>query len=570
VTVSPHGTKILQLAELLSAAGSVGGLLLTHNGPEHGLAVNSGLEDPATGYSARLPLASPPDASAKISEYNFAQLGLMTGAADPMMNFPNGTVFTPYAVVRNVSGQPFAVTPTLWWMQGSVARSVPLPQLTVPPHATQNLNVPALLDLANLKNFNWSFNLVLDTTGKTGGLLISGGSVDQRNTYVCEVAPRGTLESISRSFAYWSTGNGDDTMVTFWNPADEPQDFFFTLFFAGGGHYRYAIHLEPRATRTLNISEVVNSQIPDADGNIIPAGAHGGSAQISGSQGENEHILVAVDAGVYNVLKATCGQVCVTCDGMTSTNIVVDPLGVAIGGSYQQKFVVQYDTGYQYDRTSGSSWSGSSNITVSSGLVTGTGAGPFNLTANDNQYEPVYTPNACADHPLPCPIATSQPSGSGSGTIQVPTSLEVLSDTTVISMSYAACSDNVYGAEIGVHYQVLDQFNTPLMWPNMEPQEKLTNLVVNGQSQPDPIPNWQDIGPSSYPGTSQYTDNNGQYWDAPVGYCFNVPITMSFTQPVSVLLFGTRYTLRTNSWSGQSSSQGHGSMGNGNDVSMSR
>jgi hypothetical protein len=54
----------------------------------------------------------------------------------------------------------------------------------------------------------------------------------------------------------------------------------------------------------LNVSEIINSQIPDTEGNIIPAGIHEGSAEIAGSQGENEHILVSVDAGTYNVQKA--------------------------------------------------------------------------------------------------------------------------------------------------------------------------------------------------------------------------------------------------------------------------
>jgi hypothetical protein len=43
-------------------------------------------------------------------------------------------------------------------------------------------------------------------------------------------------------------------MVTIWNPADEPQDFVFTLSF-DGGHYRMPVHLEDRATHTFNISE---------------------------------------------------------------------------------------------------------------------------------------------------------------------------------------------------------------------------------------------------------------------------------------------------------------------------
>ena len=53
---------------------------------------------------------------------------------------------------------------------------------------------------------------------------MSSGSVDQKNNYVFEVKPYGVAESAAKELCYWSTSNGDDTMLTLWNPADEPQD----------------------------------------------------------------------------------------------------------------------------------------------------------------------------------------------------------------------------------------------------------------------------------------------------------------------------------------------------------
>jgi hypothetical protein len=135
----------------------------------------------------------------------------MSGVADPMMAFPAGTVFTPYAVLRNVSNQPFSVTPTLWWMEGAAARSAQLGEFTLAPHHTENLDVPSMLVSAGLKNFSGSVNLVLDTKGDSRGLLIASGSVDRKNTYVFEVRAGGVLESAAKTFSRWSTGNGDDT-----------------------------------------------------------------------------------------------------------------------------------------------------------------------------------------------------------------------------------------------------------------------------------------------------------------------------------------------------------------------
>lgn len=356
VTVSPHGTKMIELNELLSATSSAGGITIAHDGPMNGLATNGGLQDEATGYSAHLyispslsePLHAPPPLNSftpppQLNQATtFAELGLMTGAADPMMNFPAGTVFTPYSVLRNTSDQPLVVTPTLWWMQGS-ARSAALPQITIAPHQTQNLDIPALLGAAGLRNFNGSVNVVFDINGNSRGLMAAAGSVDQKNNYVFEVAARGIVESVSKSLAYWSTGNGDDTMVSLWNPADESQDFVFTLFYSGG-HYAHPIHLDPRATQMFNVSEILRSATPDAEGNVIPADVREGSAEISGPQGENEHILVSMDAGTYNVRKAICGTYCQSCDGVTSTSIVASPFGVAVNGQTQQAFYEIWNT----------------------------------------------------------------------------------------------------------------------------------------------------------------------------------------------------------------------------------
>ena len=201
-----------------------------------------------------------------MTKETYAELGLMTGAADPVLSFPAGTVFAPFSIVRNVGEQPVAVTPALYWMEAGTARSAHLHPFTLAPMQTQNLDLSSLPASAKLTGFDGSLNLVLEAQGLARLLLLSG-SVDQNNTYVFQVLPRGVQESAAKTIFYWSTANGDDTMVTVWNPADEPQEFLFTLLFTGG-HYRLPIRLKERATRIFNISEIIQNQIPDAEGNI--------------------------------------------------------------------------------------------------------------------------------------------------------------------------------------------------------------------------------------------------------------------------------------------------------------
>ncbi len=362
------------------------------------------------------PQPQPPSASQPQSPQaaSFSELGLMTGAADPMMNFPSGTVFTPYSLVRNISNQPAAVTPELWWMSGGSPQSATLPQMTLSPHQTVNLNVPALLAAAGLKNFNGSVNLILDTTAQAGGLVLSSGSVDQTNTYVFEVMPHGVEEGASKQLCYWSTGNGDDTMVTLWNPADEAQDFALTLFYTGG-QYVYPIHLGPRETRTFNVSAILESSVPDAAGNVIPAGIKDGSAEIAGSLGEQQQILISLDAAVYNIRKATCGTVCWYCGGVVYAAFDLDPFGLDSEGTTQETFYETWSTGGQ--TTPSATWSSSapSIATVNnSGLVSGVSTGSFTLSAWDNYYETEYNSDYCTNIYAYCP--TFIPYSLGGGT----------------------------------------------------------------------------------------------------------------------------------------------------------
>ena len=421
VTVSPHETKMLDLDPLKSTASTAGGIYFAYDGKENSLVVSGGLQDDAVGYSARLLLSprvgqnSQPTSAIQL---DIAELGLMIGTADPMMNFPYGTTFTPYSVVRNVSDQPATITPTVWWMSGGTPKSAPLSAIQIAPHHTVNLDASSLINTAGLKNFSGNVDLVLDTEGQQGAFVLAAGSVDQSNTYVFEVIPRAVGEGGSQALCFWSTADGDDTMVSLWNPADEAQDFTFTLFYSGG-HYLYPVHMEPRATHVFNISEILHSGLQDSQGNVIPAAVQSGSAEIAGLEGEQQHILVTMDAGVYNVRKAICGNNCLVCNGVVNTFIIDDPFGVPIGGSQQETFYTQYNTGTQYNLNGQSSWrsSNTSLATVSSGLVNGVNPGAAIVSAQDIDYEPIYNP--CATSRTFCTEKTSSfhPAGSTRGNV---------------------------------------------------------------------------------------------------------------------------------------------------------
>jgi hypothetical protein len=104
----------------------------------------------------------------------------------------------------------------------------------------------------------------------------------------------------------------------------------------------------------------------------------------------------------------------------------------------------------------------------------------------------------------------------------------------------------------------------------MEPQEEILNEVINGTPIGNPEPTWVDIWNANYPGSTQFTNAGGQFLDAPFGACTLTPFVDTFTQPISMLMNGTNYTVRTNSWTLTSTAAGHGSVTNGSDVTQSK
>jgi hypothetical protein len=414
--ISPHGTKIINLQALQTvSSGATGGLHILYSGQAENTVMSGGLEDDQTGYSANLPFhafASPQADPSQASEESYAELGLMTGEADPMMHFPSGTVFMPFSAVRNVGQQTLTVTPSFYWMQAGQPRSAALDSFAIAPSQTLNLDIPALLSKAGLAQWSGAVNLILDAKGSSRSLLLAAGSVDTKNTYVFQVMPQGIQDSQAKSISYWSTANGDDTMITVWNPADEPQDFLLTFDFESG-HYRLPVHLGPRATQTLNISDLIKSNLPDDEGNTIPASVTEGSATLSGSQAGNQEILAALDAGTYNVNKAICRYYCISCDGTIHVYVAANPFAVAQGGQNQLTLMAQQHSGGTY--SIGASWSSNhtniATVSSSSGLVTGVSVGAVTMTANAT-HTPWYNSYYCAYDPF-CPYYGSGGGSSG-------------------------------------------------------------------------------------------------------------------------------------------------------------
>jgi hypothetical protein len=569
LTVPAHGTEWVRLSQLDRAERSDerGGVTISWKGEADALTIAGGLENALKGFSAPMVFRTSNAGKSAAQTVSYASVGIMVGNPDPMMGFPSGTKFSPYAVLRNGDSKPLQVQPSLCYLQGMDTKQLQVKPFTLSARQAKSLDLQAMLEAAGIKNYSGVVHLQLSYQGNPGALMIATGSVDQTGSYVFDVSAKGINQDRGKRISYWENGGGTDTMFTLWNPDPSPQELVVTLYFHNGT-YKVPVHLDPNGTSMFNISELVMKQAPDADGHVLPRDASSGSALVYDATDRRHKVRIVVSVGTFNVQTATCGEQCSGCDDYQNFAFSPGSLSIPVSQGTQWHATATMSDGTTWDCTSDVNWQSqnTSIATVSSsqlGYVSAISAGSVAIDGfmDDTVTDSLcYTQGICDNHTL-----------TTSGTVygQVPTSLEVL-NTQVIDMSYGGYSDNVYGIETAITYQVKDQFGAPLLSNLMEPQERVYDYYVNGQKQADPKPNRSDIGPSSYPGTSQFTGSNGQFIDAPVGTGQALAFTATVTQDMYMLLGGTAYPMRTNDWNVTASSSGHGSITNNNDVSETR
>lgn len=184
-----------------------------------------------------------------------------------------------------------------------------------------------------------------------------------------------------------------------------------------------------------------------------------------------------MDAGIYNVKKATCGWRCEYCSGASDWWIVDDPFAVALSQNHQLTYWVQMHGGGQHDYTSGSDWSSTNNgvATVSTGLVHGASAGTATI---DAYIDLAIYGQVCGGAPE-CPFDDGLQAGSP-GTVQIPTASRIQSALLNIQLtSGAGCPTGQNGWDRQVQKLVTDQNGLDIVLGGQNLSETVT-ITHNG------------------------------------------------------------------------------------------
>lgn len=425
VTLASHASQWLSLSDLVSSpitAGSIGSIQIQYQGPVNSISAFGGLEDDSNGYSATLHLDElHPDRVRDLSEHEVVLdgAGLMLGKQPPRMQFPADASFSLYSVLHNTSSQAKQVALSLTFAGLSGPETHGIGQVTLAPRETKQIDYPDLLAASELSLPDGSVDLTVSYMGHDGDVEVEMGSVDQTGNYVFQVISEPEEWTISRTLCRWSVLGDTNTMISLWNYSPIAEDLVLTLYYTGG-KYLIPVHLEPRSDYEMDIATLIHSGQPDSLGTVIPQTITEGSANLADAQRERNKIFVALNAGVFNVRTATCGNQCQTCNGVQSLAITPNSINVDAGSTQQLFGLETMNTGSTSEVMSGawSSTSGSASVN-SNGLLTGTSVGTTTINLTESNL-PAPAGYVCTGPNGGCPPTISA-SASASATTNAPT-----------------------------------------------------------------------------------------------------------------------------------------------------
>ncbi len=241
---------------------------------------------------------------------------------------------------------------------------------------------------------------------------------DSPEARVFEVRPQPVTGAQRRIGDHWSIANGDDTMLSLWNPTGQTEDVEVTFLYGdGSGQYVMEFHLAAGASAALDLKQLIAQGMPDKNGNFIPPGVEEGSVMLANVQRPTKPFTLAVALAVYNVANATCCGQCTNCCGPSSFTINPGNFVMTVGEQMTCTCTETDCTGAQFSVSGTWSSSNTSVMTVnsSSGMETGVspGAATISVDLGFMSMGSGCIPNGCpTGHPVPNTGGTCTPTAA--------------------------------------------------------------------------------------------------------------------------------------------------------------
>jgi hypothetical protein len=578
IILGARETQVIELRDFVPAGtdGTLTSLLtLKHSGDPGALVATGFAYNEQKGFSTNLPFVD----RSTIATKTLAGAHFKFGPAAFNTEFPWGTTFRAPLVLANLSNSPVLANVIVDYTSKAIPNRIALRSIRLEAKQIKQIDLAQELANRGLTGPVDDAGIQITYTGQLGSLMARLTSVDETGDFAFDTPIKDPLAGMFRvSGNYpWRLDENYNTVVHLKNTTNREAYAVVQIRYEGGNYNPDKIKLAPYQTVALDIRELRDAQEKDIRDGMMPLDVTRG--QILWYEQTLDSLIGRAESfAVANGLSSSfscggggqCGQSFSTSSmfPLAKSNVLSNT-GILFTPQETDTDCFHTPLG-PFSITSGITWS-STNMSVatvdaSSGYVTCLAGGTTSILASWNATVYACGGGNCQQNP-------ATPTASGSLTVQVPSSLSVKSISvlaTGTSGDYGCLSSADYGIKVKIKYQVNDQNGTAIKSSLLEPQEKVTNQIFNGGTPTDPAPNYQDIGPTRISGTSQFTDSNGIFFDAPYGACGPGSFTMTATQNIGILLGGTLYPVKTNNITVSTTGLGSGSLTNGSDVVKSR
>src|SRR5215469_12418472 len=302
---------------------------------------------------------------------------------DPALAFPAGTTLQPKVFIRNASGK--AVTAHLrfnWRSATGSGRTSPL-DLAFKANETRLVDVAALQAQKLLpSDANWA-SVILSAPVLPDELLAVAASYDQTGRYGAQTPFSDQLASHWEG-GKWEVDGAHNSLSTVINGGAKPVVAELTIFYnQGKSQYEIQQMLAPEAQMFVDFGQLIHNQIPDVNGQTLPANLTFGAYRV-------RDLTDSTAASLYEgkvIVDKTFGHVsygCLICCGPDTPFMMYDPLTVSVGGSARQEVEAVSSCTGRISIITGAFptwWTDNTSIATANGnSIQGVGAG----TTNDN------------------------------------------------------------------------------------------------------------------------------------------------------------------------------------------
>lgn len=278
LTLAPHETRVLDVQrDIVGKRGGIlaeaGGITLEHTGDKGALLSRMLIQDASAGYSMSSRFFDPQ--KAKSSAMHGAGLRLGSVAGEKL---------TPMIVARNVGSSPTVLTGRIpYTLNDGTMSAVSLPNIRLDPGEARIVDAAGALKRSKVEQNIATAGLEFEYSTEPGSVIMAAQSVSKSANQVFQVPLWDIAAQRSSTGGYpWSADGDTTTIVYIKNTTDRHQEYVLQLNFPGGVYAPGLKTVEAGQTVTLDVRQLRDNRVPDANGKTIPM--HATSGQIMWSQ----------------------------------------------------------------------------------------------------------------------------------------------------------------------------------------------------------------------------------------------------------------------------------------------